>query len=336
MRFSPPRRHVLSAALGAALVFTLAGCGGWTGRAAERGPIVALLPADAANASYSKAVQRGLDRITKELAIPVETLEYDDAGADAERQQALRDAAVSDATLILAAGTAPDALVLGLAGDYPEQRFAVIGSQTAAANVAAYDVLEKQGAWLAGAAAGLLTRSNVVGYAAGAQSPRLEQLQAAFAAGLAESNPQAQLVGRTMNDSASEWAGAVRSAAAAKADILYLAGENVPSSAFTAGRERNVNLIAHWRDGDRPLESPVTAAVVVDPAEAAFQAGRDLYDAMWKGGTVRRLGVEAPNAVRLALAPGASADLKERMEVFRKRLASGGVKIPDAPAPQSP
>ncbi len=336
MRFFTSSRHVLSAALGAALVLTLTGCGGWFGRAAERGPIVALLPADAAEAPYSKAVQRGLERVTKELGIPVETLAYDHAGADTERQQALRDAAASDATLILAAGAEPDALVLDVADDYPEQRFAVIGSQTAGANVAAYDVLERQGAWLAGAAAGLLTRSNVVGYAAGAHSPRLEQLQAAFAAGLAESNPKAQLVGRTMNDSASEWAGSVRSAAAAKADVLYLAGENVPSSAFAAGREGNVSLIAHWRDGDRPLTPPVAAAVVADPAEAAFQAGRDLYDAMWKGGTVRRLGVEAPNAVRLALAPGVPADLKERMEIYRKQLATGGVKLPEAPAPQSP
>lgn len=330
-RFSAPRRALI-----AALTLALAGCGGWFGRVPESGPIVALLPGDGATDAYARAVRRGLNRVTKELAIPVRTLAFQADEPDAERLQALREAAASDATLVLGAGVGPDTLVLQVAADFPQQRFAVIGSQIAAANVAAYDVREAQGAWLAGAAAGLLTRSSAVGYAGGTDAARMAPLQAAFAAGLAASNPRAQLLTRTMNDAANEWAGAVRAAAAGGADVMYLAGEHVPSAAFAAAAEHKLRLIVHWRDGDQPLEPPVVAAVVADPAEAVFQAGRDLYDAMWKGAMVRHLGVESPDAVRLALPRDASTELRERMEIYRKQIATGSVKMPDAGAPATP
>jgi basic membrane protein A len=295
----------------------LSGCGGWMGRAPERGPIVALLPGNVATDPYSKAAQRGLLRIEKELGIPVQVLAPADDSAQALRE-ALRSAATSDATLLIAAGDEPHKLLLQAAQEYPDQRFAVIDTdtQSAQANVVTYDLLTEQGAWLAGAAAGLLTRTNVVGYASGAQGQAWQQ---AFTDGLAASNGQAHLIARSDNGSAGEWAGAVRAATEAQADVVYLAGDDAPYSAYAAAREQKIALIAD-RHERGPLTSPLVAAVITDPGEAVFQAGRDLYDAMWKGGTVRRLGVNAPNAVGLVLARSVPQAVHEQLEIYRKQL----------------
>lgn len=306
------RRLLISTALATAM---LAGCGGWMGRAPERGPIVALLPGNIASDPYSGAAHRGLLRIEKELGIPVQVLA---PVGDSEQTlpETLRSAASSDATLLIAAGDEPRKLLLDAAQEYPDQRFAVIGTQSAHANVAAYDLLTEQGAWLAGAAAGLLTRTNAVGYASGAQG---EAWQKAFVNGLTASNGQARLIARSDNASASEWAGAVRAAAEAKADVMYLAGENVPYGAYAAAREMKIALIAD-RHERGPLTPPLVAAVIIDPGEAVFQAGRDLYDAMLKGGTVRRLGVNTPNAVGLVLARSVPQAVHEQLEIYRKQL----------------
>lgn len=305
-------RLLISTALATALV---SGCGGWMGRAPERGPIVALLPGNVETDPYSKAMHRGLLRIENELGIPVQLLTPAE-NTEQPLRAALRSAATSDATLLIAAGDEPRKLLLQVAQEYPDQRFAVIDTQSAQANVAAYDLLTEQGAWLAGAAAGLLTRTNLVGYASGTQGQAWQQ---AFADGLATSNGQARLIARSDNDSASEWAGAVRAAAEAKADVIYLAGDDAPYSAYATAREQKVAVIAD-RHERGPLASPLVAAVITDPGEAVFQAGRDLYDAMLKGGTVRRLGVNAPNAVGLVLARSVPQAVHEQLEIYRKQL----------------
>ncbi|MFO7188345.1 MAG: BMP family ABC transporter substrate-binding protein [Pseudomonadota bacterium] len=294
-------------------VVALSGCGGWTGRAPERGPIVAVLPA--ASDDYAKAAHAGLQRVEQELGIPVKLLE---GRSETELRQALRDAADSEATLLIAAGEPSRKLLREVARDFPEQRFALIDATEVDANVAAYDLLEDQAAWLAGAAAGLLTRQNVVGYASGDAPPAWRE---AFAAGLAASNPQARLVMREHNDSAAEWAGAVRAAVQQQADIVYLVGDNVPYSAFSAAREAGIEVIVDRHSRELRLAPPVIAATVTDPGEAILQAGRDLHDAMWKGGALRRLGVNAPNAVGLVLARSVPREVHEQLEIHRKQLA---------------
>lgn len=307
---------VLSAAL------LLGACGGWTGRAPERGPIVAVLPAN--NDPYSRAAHEGLKRIEQDLGIPTQVLQPAD-GNDDPLGAALRAAADSEATLLVAVGETPRQRLLDIAEKFPTQRFAVIDADTTRENVAAYDLMEQQAAWLAGAAAGLLTRSNVVGYASPDDNATTRQ---AFADGLAASNRGARLVTRGNNSGASEWAGAVHAASREQADILYLVGSQVPASAYAAATEANIAVIVdrHTREG--MLRKPVIAATVTDPGEAIFEAGRDLYDAMWKGGIVRRLGVTSPNAVGLVLARGVPAEVHEQLEVHRKQLA-----VRSAPAP---
>lgn len=300
----------------------LGACGGWTARAPERGPIVAVLPTD--NDAYTRAAHEGLMRIEKELGIPTKVLQLANDDTD-PLGAALRAAADSEATLLLAVGETSRQRLLDIADSFPAQRFAVIDAETVRVNVAAYDLMEQQAAWLAGAAAGLLTRSNVVGYASPDNDAATRQ---AFADGLAASNRGARLIARTDNNGASEWAGAVNAASRDQADVLYLVGAQVPASAYAAATEANVAVIVdrHTREG--VLRKPVIAAAVTDPGEAIFEAGRDLYDAMWKGGMVRRLGVTSPNAVGLVFARGVPADVHEQLEVHRKQLA-----VRSAPAP---
>lgn len=313
-------KSLIAALLAAAL---LGACGGWTGRAAERGPIVALLPTESQADPAVRAAQEGLLRIEKELGIPTRVLPTPDD--DNKALEALRDAAASEATLLLAFGEVQRERLLAVAPEFPEQRFAVIDADTAAANVAAYDLMTQQAAWLAGAAAGLLTRTNVVGYASPHDDAALRQ---AFADGLAASNRNARLVVRTHNAAASEWAGAVKAAGQAQADIVYFVGAHVPFSAFAAAEEADIAVIIDRHTREATLQKPVIAAAVVDPGEAILAAGRDLYDAMWKGGIVYRLGVTSPNAVGLVLARNVPADVHEQLEIHRKALA-----VRSAPAP---
>ena len=69
--------------------------------------------------------------------------------------------------------------------ELPEQRFTSIQGSLTRPNLAVYEVLQDESAWLAGAAAGLLTKTNVVGHMSGLRVRPGLKARAAFAAGLA-------------------------------------------------------------------------------------------------------------------------------------------------------
>ena len=55
--------------------------------------------------------------------------------------------------------------------EFPDVRFTVVQGALTGPNVASYEVLQEQSAWLAGAAAGLLTETGVVGHISGIRAP---------------------------------------------------------------------------------------------------------------------------------------------------------------------
>lgn len=307
----------------------LTGCSGWGWRAPEKGPIAAMFPGRIDDGGFIESGYRGLLRIRDELKIPIHYI--DQVPPERERMlEALRELAKSDATLVIAHGGQTAEPVQRVAWEFPEQRFAVIQGELTRPNLAAYQVLQEQSTWLAGAAAGLLTKSNVVGHMSGLRVTPGLKARAAFAAGLQETNAKARLL-TNFSGTQDDAAVAKRIALAeidAGADIIYTMLNAGRTGAIEACRERGVKQIGNVRDWVAAMPDVFVASAVADVGAALFQAGRDLHDNLWKGELVRRIGVSDPQAVRLALADNVPADVKARMDVLRKEMATGRIRIP--------
>jgi basic membrane protein A len=322
------RRQLLAAGASAA---ALAACGRWRSPAPELGPIAAMFPGRIDDGGANEAAYRGLLRIRDELGIPVTFADRVPANEESMKA-ALRELAESDARMVIANGGRTNAVTQRVAWEFPAQRFTVIQGDLTRPNLAIYAVAPEQSVWLAGAAAGLLTKSNVVGQVAGPRDPAGLKLRAAFAGGLAYSNPKAKLL--------TSFAGAPDNPAAAQrialaqidagADILYVMLDAGPGGAIQAGRARGVPLIGDVRDWVAVMPDAFVASAVADPGFAVFQAGRDLFDNIWQGDLVRRYGVRDPDAVRLALAPRAPEPVRARVAGLTRELAVGSIKIPEA------
>jgi basic membrane protein A len=323
-----PRRRLLAAGAAAA---ALGACGRWQSPAPEHGPIAALFPGRIDDGGINEAAYRGLARIRDELAIPVQFV--DGIAPDEERlKDVLRDLARTDAKMVIANGVVTSAPVQRVAWEFPQQRFTVIQGDLRRPNLAIYAVQPEQSIWLAGAAAGLLTRSNVVGHVAGPRGAATLKGRAAFAGGLAHTNDKARLLS-TFTATSDDPARARRAALAeidAGADVLYATLDAARSGATAAGRERGVKQIGDVRDWVALQPDVFVASAVADPGFAVFQVGRDLFDNVWEGDLVRRFGVRAPDAVRLALALDAPAAVHARVTVLTQELAAGSIKIPEA------
>jgi basic membrane protein A len=289
-----------------------------------------MFPGPIDDGGANEAGYRGLLRIRDELGIPIEFVAGVPPDAEAMKD-ALRELAGSDAKMVIANGARASEAAQRVAWEFPEQRFTVIQGDRTRPNLAIYALLQEQSAWLAGAAAGLLTTSNVVGHLSGARMPPSLKARAAFAGGLAHTNAKAKLL--TSFSGPDDPAAAKRIALAqidAGADVLYATLDGGRSGAIEAGRERGVKQIGDVQDWVALMPEVFVASAVADPGFAVFQVGRDLFDNIWQGELVKRFGVRNPDAVRLALAPGAPEAVRSRVTVLTQEIAVGTIKIPDA------
>ena len=323
----PSRRRILFAGGGA---LALGACALWESPAAERGPVAAMLPGRIDDGGFIESGYRGLMRIRDELGIPVRFL--DRVAPDSEAMKAaLRELADSEAKLVIAHGGQASEAVQRVAWEFPKQRFVSIQGHLLRPNLAIYEVLQEQSTWLAGAAAGLLTKSNVVGHLSGLRVRPGLKARAAFAAGLRTTNPKARFL-TNFSGTQDDAALAKRVAIAmidAGADILYTMLNAGRAGAIEASRERGVRQIGNVRDWVAAMPDVFVASAVADAGFAVFQAGRDLRDNLWKGELVRRFGVRTPEAVRLTLAPTVPAAVGERVAALTREMAAGTIAIPD-------
>ncbi len=288
-----------------------------------------MFPGAIDDGGFLAAGYQGLVRAGGELGIPVRHV----AGVAPERERmlaALRDLAASDATLVIAFGAATSEAVQRVAWEFPEQRFVAIQGTLTRPNLAVYAVLAEQSAWLAGALAGFLTRTNVVGHIAGERTVVAQQSRAGFAAGLRTARPEARLLS-TFTESEHDARLARRVALGeidAGADVVYTMLGTGRSGAIAACRERKVRQIGSVQDWVAAMPDAFVAAATADPGYAIHMAMRDLRDNLLKGDLIKRYGVHYPEAVRLALGADVPPETRARLERFRERIAVGGIAVP--------
>lgn len=313
------RRFLISAAASS----VLAGCAEWSWHAPEKGPIAAVFP-QPVDTEAMRAAYQGLLRVRDQMAIPIRVMES--TAEPASISQTLRDLAESEPALILAIGEVCTTPTRQIAAEFPQQRFTLIQAEGSAANLNSYLVLQQQSAWLAGAFAGLYTRRRVVGQIGVTADSTALKARAAFIAGYATALPKAKFLSNFGADVAT----LARAQIKAGADLIFLS-QGTPDAALIAlAREQNIRLIGHGRDWVAQTPDVYAASAVFDPGVAVLQCAHDLYDALWKGGLIHRIGVARSEAVRLTLAQDIPSAIQERMGLYRREMMAGAFKIPEA------
>lgn len=165
--------------------------------------------------------------------------------------------AASGFDLVIAVGFVFTADVDAVARDYPRVRFACVdyalhdGKPT---NVEALEFRDEEGSFLVGAAAGLTTRSRVVGFVGGMKSPLIERFAAGYERGVRETCADCMVrsafVGATPEAFRDPVRGKVIAASqlALGADVVYHASGATGRGVFEAAREGHAFAIGVDRD----------------------------------------------------------------------------------------
>ena len=243
---------------------------------------------------------------------------------------ALRELAANKPDLVVAHGGQNNAAAKAVAAEFPDIAFVVTQGNVTGANLSSYEVLQEQSAFLAGALAGLTTKSGVVGHMSGIRVVPGLKGRAGYAAGLAFANPKAKLLTNfSGNQDDNALSKRVATAMiAAGADIIFTMLNAGRQGAVEACREKGAQQIGNVVDWTVIAPDVFVASAVADSGRALFTAVADKKAGNFKPGVVRQVGLETPDAVRLTLAPRVPEPLRARITEIAADIVAGRLKVP--------
>ena len=290
--------------------------------------------------SFNDAAFRGLEEAKKELGIDYE---YIEPGAGADREAALRQlASRPNIGLIFGIGFIFTDDITAVAREFPLKRFACVdytvdSSRTIPPNLVALEFKEEEGSFLVGALAGMITKTQCIGFVGGMESPLIRKFEVAYRAGARYVNPRCTvLVGYAgITGDAFKNPGKGKELAlgqyAQGADIIYHASGVTGLGVFEAARLRQKLVIGV--DSDQYREAPgyvlTSMTKVVD--RALVESVKAYRDSTFQGGRVMTFGLKSRGVDYVYdennrnLIP---ENVHARVEEIRSKIIRGEIAVP--------
>ncbi len=293
--------------------------------------ISVLLPGYAKDNGFMEAGYRGYQKIAENVTANVKCMYDVSATSDKDMlTDALRQLARENPQLIIAHGGQCNAPVAVVSKEFPNIKFVVIQGNVKSENVSSYKVDQEQSAFLAGALAGYMTKTNKVGHISGAWPNPGLQARAAFYDGLMHTNKKAEFYTHftgNLDDNAIN-AKAAEGEIKAGCDVIYtmLNGGRFGVNDVIAAADGKVKEIGNVIDWT--AVSPIfIGSAVADSSVAIENAAKDYQHHNLQSNTITVIGLEQEDVVRLAVSEQVPEKIVKKLEKLRKQILSGKVKI---------
>jgi basic membrane protein A len=290
--------------------------------------------------SFNDAAYHGLEKAKQELGID---FEYIEPGPGADREAALRQFAVRpDVGLVLGIGFIFTDEITKMAQEFPDKKFACVDytidtNRTIPSNLLALDYKEGEGSFLVGALAALVTKTNIIGFVGGMDSPQIKKFEKSYEAGAKYVNPQCKvLIGYAgVTGDAFKNPGKGKELALGQysqgADIIFHASGVTGLGVFEAARE--TKKLAIGVDSDQYEEAPgyILTSMVKVVDLSVFDCIRSVKEGTFKGGRTEMYGLKSKgvdyiyNDKNKSLIPD---EVHKKVEDIRQDIISGKIIVP--------
>jgi basic membrane protein A and related proteins len=320
-RMTSPR--ALRIAVAAACVLAAAGCKGAadSGAARKEGVSVGVVLSTGGRGDkgFNDAALKGLSRAARDLG--ADTVVAANT-TDEARPESLGQYAAEGRDLVVGISFMMSQPGFELAQKYPAVKFAVLDyspvtdkegrALPAPANLAGVTYRSEEGAYLAGAIAGLKSTTHRVGFIGGMNVSVIRQFEAGYTAGVREVCPDCDVVVDYAGNTPTAFNDPVRGKALAQAQ--YASGVDVDQSAEAPGR--------------------VLTSVTKNLDVSVYGLIRAVKDGTFRGGLVSQgladgaVGYVHDDSNRALLPPAVS----DRVETLREAIVAGLIMVPKVPA----
>lgn len=275
-------KKFLAILLSAMLCLSLVACGGET--KSENNGIKVGMVTDVGginDQSFNQTAWAGLTALAAENSAI--TVNYLESKTDADYANNIQTFIDEKYDLIICVGFMLADATRKAAEANPDQKFAIIDDSSCAdlANVACLMFSQEQASYLVGVVAGMMTKSNVVGYVQGMVMPTMNLFGIGFIEGVHSVNPDAKVLQFNANSFGDT---AVGSAAATDmvtngADVIYHAAGGTGAGVISACHDNNVWAIGV--DSDQSVVDP--CHVITSAMKRVDNASKDVSLAVLNG-----------------------------------------------------
>ncbi len=292
---------------------------------------VAYIPCGRVNdQSWSQAGYEGLLNAQKKRPIEIA---YSESVPAANVEAAARDYASQGYNLVMLHCGTFTAAGLKVAKDFPKTWFEVVTAPSAPDNVISINLAQQQGAFVAGALAGLTTRTNRLGAIVSFNTLGYNRQSEGFRLGARFVNPKAETFVTFMN-SAEDAAKAKEAALAqydAGADIILAAADQAAAGVYQAGQDDGKFVITEYADQNAMAPKVILGSILFNQTALLQSLVEQVAAGAAKGGILhpglkQGVGLTVWNEALLATIP---AEARNCMRQVQQGIMDGAITIPD-------
>jgi basic membrane protein A len=285
--------------------------------------------------SFNDAAYAGLQKAIKLLKVEGKDLEPGPGGAN--REELLRTLAEQNYDLVVGVGFLFTDAITKVAKEFPNVNFAIVdGYIEGLSNVSSLLFNEHEGSFLVGAIAGLMTKTNIIGFVGGMDIPLIHKFEVGYKAGAMYVNPKVKVLINYIGVTGEAFKDPVKGKELALAqykqgaDIVYHASGASGEGVFEAAKE--TGKFAIGVDSPQAWIAPgrIITSMLKRVDEAIYLTIKDVVEGKFKGGP-RYFGL-ANGGVDYEYSeytkPLIPLKVKNRVDVLKKDIIAGKIVVP--------
>jgi basic membrane protein A len=287
--------------------------------------------------SFNAAAWEGVKRAKEDLGIHLRDVE---PGDPTSIEPSMRAFAERGYDLIVGVGFAQAPIMLDVARDYPNLKFAIIDGVIDLPNVASLIFEEHEGSFLVGMIAGKISKTNKIGFVGGMDIPLIHKFETGYEEGARYANPNIQVFDNYVGVTDAAWNNPGKGKELAKAqiergaDVIFQAAGNSGLGVFDAAEE--TKKMAIGVDSNQNWVKPgfILTSMIKRVDVAVYNTVKETIAGQFKGG-MHLFGLEndgvgyALDQYNSSLIPQAVLD---EVEKAKQEIIAGRIKVTDAMA----
>ncbi|MFE7538556.1 BMP family protein [Streptomyces rhizosphaericola] len=335
----------------AALALSATACGGKTSSSAGSDSdgdkaAIAYDIGGRGDQSFNDAAYAGLSKAQKDLGIEGKEAEPSDGESDADKVQRLTELARAGNNPVIGVGFAYAPAIKKVAPKFPDTTFGIIDdSSVTGKNIANMVFNEEQGSYLAGVAAAKVSKSKVVGFIGGVETPLIKKFEAGYAQGVKDTDPSVNVLPQYLTqppnfDGFSKpdlGKAAAQGQLDKKADVVYsaagLAGSGAIEAVSKAGKWNiGVDSDQYNQEGLANYKESILTSVTKDVSDAVFNLIKSVKDGKPQTGEIR-YGLDK-DGVALSMSNPAftkMTDVIAAVDKAKQEIIDGKITVKTAP-----
>jgi basic membrane protein A len=175
-----------------------------------------------------------------------------------------------------------------VAPQFPNEHFVLVDANSSASNVASLITRDQEGAYLVGAIAGMMTKTNKVGFVSGVSSDEMNKFEYGYKAGVKTTNPNATVLVSYVGSFAdpAKAKGLANAQYDQGADVIYSTAGLGDTGTIAAAKERNKMIISTDLDKNYLAPNNVIAGVIKRVDLEVYDEAKAVADGTFKGGEI--------------------------------------------------